>query len=228
MARLRRCGILVVGSMILGFDYHTAEIIEAELQEILAARPTYLQCLLYGPTPGTTLWDRLEEQGRWGAGPPGRGGVPYERCDGFELGFTHPNLGAAELGALQRSCYERDLQAGGRSIFRAIDTWFEGWEHLRAAHEPWLRARARVYERKLRACRPLLPVGIKRAPNPTRCAELEQLQQRLMAAFGPPEVKERIAARWILPAAERWTSFKLRHDLLQQPRLERRRYRWIQ
>jgi len=226
IARLRRVGILVVGSMIVGFDYHTPAIIEDELLEILDAAPTYLQCLIYGPTPGTAFWDRLEAEGRWRGGPPGRGGVPYERCDGFELGFVHPHMDAETVQALQRRCYDQDFERHGPGIYRAIETWLEGFETLRDAPEPWLRARAEAYERKLRACRPLLPVGIARAPSPAVRSRLRALRDRLAAAFGPADAREHIAAHVVLPVAERWTSLRLRYPRLQQPRLIRRRYRW--
>jgi hypothetical protein len=225
IARLRRCGILVVGSMIVGFDYHTPAVIHDELEEILEAEPTYLQCLIYGPTPGTALWERLEGQQRWRGGPPGRGGVPYARCDGFALGFEHPHMSAPELEALQRHCTRADFERHGHSIYRAVDTWLEGWEQLRGRPEPWLQARASVYERKLRGCRPLLPVGIARAPSPAVRTRLKLLLDRLDVAFGPAGAKERIAAHLVLPAAERWTRFALRYPRLQQPRLIRRRYR---
>jgi hypothetical protein len=226
IARLRRVGILVVGSMIVGFDYHTPAVIHEELEEILDAEPTYLQCLIYGPTPGTALWDRLERQGRWRGGPPGRGGVPYERCDGYQLGFEHPHMDATQLEGLQRHCTREDFRRHGPSIYRAVGTWYEGWRTLRDAREPWLRARAEVYERKLRGCRPLLPVGIARAPTPAVRSRLVGLRDRLDAAFGPAGPRERIIASAVLPAAERWTRFALRYPALQQPRLIRRRYRW--
>ena len=226
LARLRAAGILVVGSMIVGFDYQTAAVVERELDEILDAAPTYLQALIYGPTPGTELWRRLGEQGRWRGGPPGsKDGVPYERCDGFEPGFVHPHLSADELVALQRRCYRRDFERHGPSIYRAIGAWLEGWQNLRTAPQPFLRARAAVYERKLRACRPLLPVGIARAPNSQVRTRLEELRDRL-DVLGRAGRRERLAARVVLPLAERWTSFALRHDIGQQPRLLRRRHRW--
>ena len=226
ISRLRRVGILVVGSMIVGFDYHTPAIIHDELEEILDAEPTYLQCLIYGPTPGTALWDRLEQQQRWRGGPPGRGGVPYERCDGFQLGFEHPHMSADELEGLQRRCTELDFERHGPSIYRAVATWYEGWTNLRDAAEPWLQARAAVYERKLAGCRPLLPVGIARAPTPAVRSRLVALGDRLDNALGPAALKERIIAHGVLPVAERWTRFTLRYHALQQPGLIRRRYRW--
>jgi len=224
VARLRAAGILVVGSMIVGFDYHTPQIVREELEEIVAAGPTYLQCLVYGPTPGTALYQRLDAEGRWRGGPPGEG-VPYGRCDGYILGFRHSNLSVQEVEVLQRHCLDRDLQAGGPSMYRAIETWMEGWSNLRSRPEPFLRARARVYEKKLRGCRPLLPVGIARAPNPDVRARLEDLQRRMDRDLGPQTVRDRVAGRVILPAAAAWTQFALDHDLFQEPRLIRTTWR---
>jgi haloalkane dehalogenase len=222
--RLRAFGILVCGSMIIGFDYQTPEIIRHELDEYLDARPTYLQCLMYGPTPGTALYERISREGRWRDGGLGKG-VPWGKGDGFTLGFEHPHISADEMRRLQEECYDTDLQHGGPSIYRAIETWLEGWSNLRNSDQDFLRARARMYERKLRACRPLLPVGITHAPNPKVRARLVHLRQTLKAELGPRSLRERAIERLVLPAAVRWTDFKLRHDLRQEPHLIRRTYR---
>ena len=222
--RLRHHGILVCGSMIIGFDYQTPDVIRHELAEILRAGPTYLQCLMYGPTPGTELWRRLERQGRWRGGQPGVG-VPYDRCDGFELGFTHPQIDAAQMARLQQECYAQDLRQGGYSIFRAMETWLEGYHNLRGANAGFLRHRAGVYQRKLRACRPLVAAALPFAPSDRARQRMEQLRRDLRAELGPPSARERALERLLLPAAARWTRFKLRHELWQQPRLLRRTYR---
>src|SRR5579872_6130728 len=61
---LRSHGITVLSSMILGFEYHTPEIIREEMREFLALRPTYGQFLIYGPTPGTPFYERVMQEGR--------------------------------------------------------------------------------------------------------------------------------------------------------------------
>lgn len=222
--RLQHHGILVAGSMIIGFDYQTPELIREELAANLACEPTYLQCLIYGPAPGTALYDRLDQQQRWRGGAYGQA-VPYRRCDGYELVFHHPIIGARQMSALQRECFERDLQHGGRSIYRAISTWLRGYRTLKGAAAPHLAARAAVYARKARACRPLIRVGIDHAPNPAVGERLLRLRRELLAEFGPLSPRERLLERAVVPAAARWTAFKLRRGLLQEPRLIRRSWR---
>lgn len=224
-ARLRRVGILVCGSMIIGFDYQSPSIIRAELAEFLAAKPTYLQCLIYGPTPGTPLYDRLEREHRWISGPPGLGGVPYGQADGYRLGFRHPHISPERMSALQRECLDQDLRQGGFSVVRAIETWAEGYETLREAREPFLRARAEIYRRKLIACRPLLPVCAENAPGPGPAQRTRALHQDLVRAFGPPDRREQALARLVLPAAARFTALCQQVDIFQEPWLRRRTYR---
>jgi len=223
-ARLRHHGILVCGSMIIGYDYQTPQIVDAELDAILEAEPHYLQCLIYGPTPGTPLWERLDGEGRWLGGPPGEG-VPHGRCDGYELGFHHPTLSSAQMSALQHHCLDRDLHHGGFSLFRVIETWLEGWLNLRDATSPHLQARARIYERKLRACRPLVSAGLPHAPNDQVRRRMVVLRSRLRHGFGRRGLRERAVERVVIPAAAAWTRLKLRQDWLQEPRLTRRTYR---
>jgi radical SAM superfamily enzyme YgiQ (UPF0313 family) len=61
---LRSHGITVLSSMILGFDYQTADVIREELSEFLALKPTFAQFLIYGPTPGTPFFERVVREGR--------------------------------------------------------------------------------------------------------------------------------------------------------------------
>jgi len=129
------------------------------------------------------------------------------------------------MASLQQECYERDLQRGGYSLYRAMETWLEGWENLRDARQPFLRARARIYARKLAACRPLVAVGLRHAPNERVRLRMATLRRRLLSQFGALRPDERLLERLVLPAAARWTAFKLDHDLFTEPRLIRRTYR---
>jgi len=210
--------------MIIGFDYQTPEVIHQELEEILRMDPTYLQCLIYGPAPGTPLYQRIEREGRWIDGGPGKG-VPYGQCDGFRLVFQHPTIGADEMSRLQWQCYEQDLVRNGFSLYRAIETWFEGYLNLRGRRERFLRSRAQIYARKLRAARLLLPVGISHAPSFGVRQRMTELHRGLLRELGPVSGRERVLQHLVLPLAARWTEFKLRHELLQEPRLIRRSYR---
>ena len=116
---LRSHGITVLSSMILGFDYHTPEIIREEMAEFLALRPTYGQFLIYGPTPGTPFYERIMQEGRL---RPEMSADPeryYRHCDGFTSMVVHPTMKPERLrpcsaSALTRTSASMDLPSCGR------------------------------------------------------------------------------------------------------------------
>ncbi|NOZ02506.1 MAG: hypothetical protein GXP54_11530 [Deltaproteobacteria bacterium] len=61
---LHQHGISVMSSMIIGFDYHTPEIIAQEFDELVSLRPSLSQFLIYGPAFGTPLHDRMKAENR--------------------------------------------------------------------------------------------------------------------------------------------------------------------
>ncbi len=94
---LRSHGITVLSSMMLGFDYHTPEIIREELAEFLALRPTYAQFLIYGPTPGTPFFERVMKEGRLNCNLPAESERYYHACDGFSSMVQHPTMTPGEI-----------------------------------------------------------------------------------------------------------------------------------
>ncbi len=72
---LRRHGIKLLGSTIVGLEHHTPENIEAEIEHAVAHDTDFHQFMLYTPVPGTPLFFEMKEQGRM---LPGRqpGGYP--------------------------------------------------------------------------------------------------------------------------------------------------------
>ncbi len=108
---LRSHGITVLSSMILGFEYHTPEIIREEMAEFLALRPTYGQFLIYGPTPGTPFYERVMQEGRLRPEMLADPERYYRNCDGFTSMVVHPTMKPGEIEALQRECFDTDFRA---------------------------------------------------------------------------------------------------------------------
>ena len=71
-ADLRRHGITVLASMIVGFPYQTPAIIEDELRGLLDLEPVFAQFLIYGPCPGTPFYEQVVREGT--LAPEGRSG----------------------------------------------------------------------------------------------------------------------------------------------------------
>ncbi len=61
---LHKQGIATIGSLVLGFDYHTPENLKNDIDQFIALKPTLYQLSPLLPCPGTALYDRMTEEGR--------------------------------------------------------------------------------------------------------------------------------------------------------------------
>jgi haloalkane dehalogenase len=220
---LRRHGVTVLTSMIVGFPYQTPAIIEEELAGLLALRPTFTQFMIYGPTPGTPFWEKVMKEGllheQLAADP-----VAYSRkASGFRAMVHHPHMSAAEIEAAQDRCFEQEFARLGPSIYRCLEVWLDGYEALRHSPSAFLRAKADCFARDLRKAYPAFLAGRVLAPASSR-PFIAQLQARLHAALGAPTFGERAMSVAALGMAI-GTKATLKIDRLQHPRLIRRVWR---
>jgi radical SAM superfamily enzyme YgiQ (UPF0313 family) len=218
-ADLHRHGISVLASMIIGFDYQTLEIVEQEFEELLSLRPTLCQFLIYGPTHGTPAHARLAAEGRLDP----RVIDNNRKHDGFSLGFRHPLIGAEELEALQRRLYHEEFARLGPSVFRVAEDWLTGHVALRDHPTPRVRAKAAKYGRDVHRVLAMIPAS-KRYVNAETGRWLDRLATGLERETGPLTAAERLIAR-AAPSLLRYTDYKLRHGLDQQPTFTRKTYR---
>lgn len=222
---LRRHGILILASMIVGFDYQDQEVTAAELRGLLRLRPTLAQFLIYGPTPGTPFYDRVIKEGRM---RPEVFSDPdnYRReATGFRSMVTHPKMSAEEIEGLQRWCFERDYQSLGPSMFRSIREWLSGFENLRASSSVMLRRKALRFGREVRRAYPLFLAGRIFAPNKRIRRWLKAFEKRAHRDLGAPSLWEQ-ALSFAAVGAAAWTQFTLQFDYFQHPRLPIVRHRW--
>jgi radical SAM superfamily enzyme YgiQ (UPF0313 family) len=215
LGELHGHGISVLASMIIGFDYQTPAIIEEEFEELLRLRPTMSQFLIYGPAFGTPLYERMTREGRL---RPELLADPSKR-DGFSLVFEHPSISAEEMSAIQRRLYRQEFERLGPSVFRVADDWLAGHVNLRDHAMPRVRDKGRKYGADVHAVLKIIPAS-RRYLNAETGAWLTRLETALAAETGAMSVRERVAAR-LLPAALRYTDFKLRHGIGQQPEFTR-------
>jgi radical SAM superfamily enzyme YgiQ (UPF0313 family) len=218
-ADLHRHGISVMASMIIGFDYQTPEIIQEEFEELMSLQPSMCQFLIYGPAHGTPSHERMKAEGRLLAEVM----EDYTKQDGFYLGFKHPHIEPDEMVAIQRDLCRQEFERLGPSVYRVVDDWLAGYVHMRGHPAERVRAKALRLEHAAHRAMMLLRPS-KRYLNPSSADRLEQLHQDIAAETGPLTAKERLVSK-IVPAALRYTSFKLRHNIGQQPKFSRRTFR---
>ena len=165
VADLKRHGILVLASMIVGLDYQTPAIVRAEFEELMGLGPTLSQFLIYGPTPGTPLGERALREGLFRpeyAADPER---MWRESDGFSCLIRHPHMAPQQIEELQRWCFEEDFRRQGPSVVRTAEVWLEAWEALRDSPVPALRRRAEHAARRLARVGTLVPAAVALAPS---------------------------------------------------------------
>ena len=218
-ADLHEHGISVLASMIIGFDYQTPEIIQEEFEDLMSMRPSMCQFLIYGPAAGTPANERMRAEGRFHDDIM----ADHTKHDGFYLGFKHPHIGKDEMVSIQRNLYRQEFERLGPSVFRVVDDWLTGHVSLRGHPADRVRAKARYCGRNAHRAQMLLRAS-QRYLNPQSARRLEQLRRRIAKETGPMTRRERLVAR-LAPAMLRYTAFKLRHNIGQQPRFTRRTFR---
>ena len=221
---LRRHGISILASMIVGLPYQDEATVRAEREGLFALKPDLSQFLIYGPTPGTPFYQRVIEENRLREEFVRDRERYYKSCDGFAAMVEHPKLTGDAIESLQRESYDEDFQRLGPSIYRSVETWMLGWRTLRDSANPMLRRKADRFAKDLRHAYPVFLAGRLFGPNRLVRRWVAEMQQEVHEALGRPTVSERIQSVAAAGLAL-WSAFTLKLDLLQHPRLVRNEYR---
>ena len=224
LTEFRQHGIKILTSMILGFDYQTAEIVAQELDGLMKLKPALGQYLIYGPVPGTPFNERVRKENLMHEEYVEHPDRLYRVADGFTTTMKHPTLSATEIEDLQRWCFEQDFQRLGPSVFRVLESRFLGYQKLKHSLNPCLRRKAQVYGTDLRVAYPAFLAGRLLGPNAAVRGWTRDLEKRIHAELGPPTPAQRLKSVMGVGAAL-WTGLTLKLDLFQHPRLTRTCYR---
>ncbi|MBI5622230.1 MAG: hypothetical protein HY924_00480 [Elusimicrobia bacterium] len=223
-ADLRKHGIMVLASMILGLDYQNPDIIREEFDGLMALRPSLSQFLIYGPTPGTPLYERVMKEGRFRDEYKDDVEAYCRSSSGFTCMLKHPTMSYAEVEGLQRWCFDSDFQRLGPSIYRVVETWLDGYRTLRDSENPILRAKAGRFAKDIRKSYPIFLPGRLFGPNPRVKEWIARLEGQVYDELGAPTFSEKLMALASVGMAA-YTSAALRLDVSQHPKLVRTPYR---
>ena len=220
----REHGIGILTSMIVGLPYQTPEIIEQELDGLLALKPDLAQFLIYGPIPGTPFYERIVSEDRLRPDLKADPERFYRKSTGFAAMVVHPTMRTEEIEAAQERCFAEDFNRLGPSMYRTIDTWLHGYLAQKDSPNPVLRRKAEQLVGKIRMTYPAFLAGRLLGPTPTARRYVADLERRLHATFGAPTPGERLLSLGGLAMAT-WTGITLKLGLFQHPRLIRHTFR---
>lgn len=223
-AELREHGVSVLTSMIVGLPYQTPEIIEEELNGLMALTPTLTQFLIYGPTPGTPFYEQVMREGRLHDDLAADRETYYRNCTGFKAMVTHPVMTPEQIESAQQHCFEEDLRRLGPSIFRSLDVWLRGYLKFKDSPNPALRLKAERFAFEIRRAYPVFLAGTLLARGAEVRASIAALRERVHEALGAPALAEELGAVAALGLAA-WTGVTLKLGLFQHPALTRTTFR---
>ena len=219
ISSLQKVGIAVLGSFIVGLLQHDEKILKEDFEDFISLKPTLSQFLINTPSRGTPLYAQLEKEGRLFKN------APNKNSDGFNLIFDHPNFTPEQLSKLQMSFYKEEYERLGPSPFRYVETELQGYKNLKNSSDPLLRARAKYYKKVCRSIYPLIPAGIRYAPNKRICKWIKILSNELYHEFGDPNVMDLIKS--VIVSSKAYYCWKTRNkERPINPKLVINRYRF--
>ena len=185
----QKVGIIMLASMIIGYDWHDEQTLEDDFQYLLSVSPTLSQIMIYSPCPQTPLFQKYQMEDRLLE-------IPYIKRDGFHLMFKHPHFSHEQLEKLLLELFHREYDELGPSIFRVQKVQLNGYNYLKDKEIPLFVARRREHKRLCLDIYPLLKTGIRKAPSLKVMQQLKELREQVEDTFkisAADKLKENIA-----------------------------------
>jgi len=136
--KLRKHGIRVLGSSIIGLEEHTPENIDEVIDHAVSHNTEFHQFMLYTPIPGTPLFAEHEQDNSLKS----LADVSIADIHGQHVfNYHHPHIQEGqETGFLLRA-FQRDFEVNGPSIVRIVRTVLRGWKKYKNHPDARIRAR---------------------------------------------------------------------------------------
>jgi haloalkane dehalogenase len=222
VADLRRHGVAVLSSMIIGFPYQDEATVRAEFDELMTLEPAMAQILIYFAFPGTPFFEEVVRERRFL--PQYAKSPDLRRWDGFALHHEHPHFTPAALERLQAELYRDDYRRLGPSVYRLARAWLTGAETLASSPRPLLRARAARLRAAARALMPTFTAARVLLPGRVARQRARELERDIVRLTGPATLLERLQ-RPIVVGLGAAAELSARLGVLQQPALLRVEHR---
>jgi radical SAM superfamily enzyme YgiQ (UPF0313 family) len=178
---LRRHGIKLLGSTIVGLEHHTPANIDREIAHAVRHETDFHQFMLYTPVPGTPLYFEMKNEGRLLD-------VDLAEIHGqYKFNFRHAAISRDESKEMLDAAFVRDYEVNGPSLYRICRTTFDGWRRYR--NHPDTRVRQR-FEREIQSLKTVYTGMLwamarhLRGVNAAVSVRIEELRQEIHGEFG--------------------------------------------
>ncbi len=178
---LRRHGIKLLGSTIVGLEHHTPENIEAEIEHAVAHETDFHQFMLYTPVPGTPLYAEMKAQDRL---------LDVNLADIHgqdQFNFAHAAISREDSSRFLEAAFVRDFERNGPSLFRICRTTMSGWMRYKNDPDPRVRRRFQWEVRSLKSAYSALLWAMERQlkkTDPSMSLQVRTLRLEVGREFG--------------------------------------------
>ncbi|MEW5735423.1 MAG: alpha/beta fold hydrolase [Thermodesulfobacteriota bacterium] len=174
-------GILIIGSNILGLDFHNHENIIEDIDYFVSLRPDLYQVSPLRPCPGTMLYERLQEDGRIEKDMRAADTMLWS-----DVGLKHPVFKRGEIQKYFHIAHDKLYNGNGPTALSALETMLRGYRTMRHSRDPYLQARAdRCYFFASKLGAGLLYAMKELAPSPQVRQRAEAIEEEYFRLIGP-------------------------------------------
>jgi haloalkane dehalogenase len=181
-------GLGATASMVLGWDFHTHDNIEKDIDYFIDLNPSTYQITFLTACPGTDLYNRMKEAGRIN---PRLTYHDIQQCnDGT---FIPKNFSVGELKDYFELAHKRLYERNGPSLFRSFAINLNGYETCSMSHRPLLREqKAEFFAERCRRSYPLMEGIAAHAPTDAVREKVRAVQEKYRRFFGEPTDEQKL------------------------------------
>jgi hypothetical protein len=178
---MRKHGIKMLGSTIIGLEHHTPSNISQEIAHAIRHDTDFHQFMLYTPVPGTPLYQQIRDEGRL---------VDGDLADihgQWKFNFLHAAISRDQSKEMLDAAFQRDYEVNGPSLYRICRTTFEGWRRYRDHPDARIRER---FEREIQSLKTVYTGMLwamarhLKAANAEVAIRIEELRREIHREFG--------------------------------------------
>jgi radical SAM superfamily enzyme YgiQ (UPF0313 family) len=180
---LEHYGIGITASLVLGWDFHTPDNIDQDIDYFVDLRPSAYQITFLGACPGTELYERMKREGRIN---PEFGYKDMEQCNDTGS-FIPRHFERGELKHYFDLAHQKLFESNGPGIFRNFELNLNGYETCSTSHRLLLREhKAPFFEERCKRTYPLIEACRTFAPNEGVRQKVEEAKENYYRLFGEP------------------------------------------
>jgi radical SAM superfamily enzyme YgiQ (UPF0313 family) len=224
-ASLRSAGIFTIGSMILGFDFHTPENIARDIDYFVSLRPTLYQIGPIRPCPGTKLYKLMQKDQRV------KQNYGWEDFHLWEAGTHHfEHFTAEEIRYWFDRTHQELKRRNGSPVLQIFEGHLLGYFQFREDPSAFLRHQASLSLGTVRRMYPVIVGLLRNEASDVVVARMRSLLDRARGALSrDPLVLEayRAVAGEAVGVGIRWLNrrHEVQGDAAWAPPLRTTRYR---